>query len=47
MIDIILMILGALLYGLTNNKLSEIGRLLFFAATLAFLLHGAHVPRLS
>lgn len=46
MIDLIFIVLGLLLYGLTNSKASEIGRLVFFAAMLAFLLHGVHVPTL-
>jgi len=47
MIDIIFIILGLLLYGLTKDKLAEVGRIIFFAAMLAFLLHGVHIPRLT
>ena len=47
MIDLIFMLLGLLMYSLTDNKTSEVGRLMFFAGMLTFLFHGAHIPRLT
>jgi hypothetical protein len=35
-------VIGALLYGLTSGKLSELGRLAFFAGLLALVLNAAN-----
>lgn len=32
-------VVGGLVYGLTGGKLSELGRMAFFAGLLALLLH--------
>lgn len=46
---LVLALVGLLLYAFTDGKLSETGRLIFFAATLALCLGGtsAHWLRLT
>ena len=43
-LTLVIAIVGVLMYALcTNGKLQEVGRLMFFAGLLAFLLGGGRV----
>lgn len=38
-IPLVIMVVGALLFGLTSGKVQEMGKMTFFAGILAFALH--------
>lgn len=44
---LVLMVIGLLLYGFTNGKSSEIGRLMFACAFLALCMRGVPHLRLT